>query len=206
MTPGRRFLRKAADIAGLTKCGIALASAFASAAAYLLSGYIGSPGRIAGTAAAVFLLAAGAGALNNWQDRAEDALMERTRKRPLPSGRVNPNTALLTAAALIAAGVALLAILSAEAAAAGIAAVVLYNGIYTPLKLRTAWAVIPGIAAGTIADASRMARGRESGFFPRSLLPDHTLRSLAASPSLDTVVQMEGGLHGTGGLRACRAS
>src|SRR5215468_7750764 len=61
---------------------------------------------VVGTAAA----AAGAAALNQWWERRVDALMRRTRSRPIPAGRMVPLQALLLGAVLSVFGVAYLAI------------------------------------------------------------------------------------------------
>ena len=81
------------------------------------------------------MAAAGAAALNQWWERALDALMHRTRARPIPAGRMTPRHALLVGSALSVAGVAYLALvcngLSALLTAITIAIYVL---AYTPLK------------------------------------------------------------------------
>jgi protoheme IX farnesyltransferase len=101
-------------------------------------------------ALSVFFLAAGSAALNNVQDRRIDAGMERTRRRPLPAGRLSPAAGVVLAALAIAAGMAGLLVSTASYAAplAGAAAVVLYNALYTPLKKRTQLAMIPGVICG----------------------------------------------------------
>jgi heme o synthase len=102
----------------------------------------------------VFLLASGASALNQCQDAALDARMNRTRRRPIPAGHVNISTALFVAVLLIMLGFATLA--SIEDAdlhallALGAFAVLWYNGIYTYLKRVTAFAVVPGALIGAI--------------------------------------------------------
>ena len=62
---------------------------------------------VVGTAAA----AAGAAALNQWWERRADALMHRTRTRPIPAGRMTPLQALVLGAALSVFGVVYLAII-----------------------------------------------------------------------------------------------
>lgn len=52
----------------------------------------------------IFILACGSAALNHFQERKTDALMERTRNRPIPSGRISPNDALFFAIFLIVTG------------------------------------------------------------------------------------------------------
>lgn len=126
-----------------------------SAAGALLGFAAGSPDRAPAAllaCASVFLLSGGAGALNNCQDRYFDGKLERTRRRPLPAGRLGAGQALAQALLLLAAGLAGLYLCSGrpQAPLAGLVAVLLYNGIYTPLKKKTLAALIPGVLCGTL--------------------------------------------------------
>lgn len=103
--------------------------------------------------AAVFLMAAGASALNQYQERNVDALMERTRSRPLPAGSIKPSAALFFALMLVSAGLFLNLFIGTTPFLLGIFALVWYNGIYTPLKRFTAFAAIPGAVVGMIPPA-----------------------------------------------------
>jgi heme o synthase len=97
------------------------------------------------------LSAAGALALNQWRERATDALMERTRGRPLPSGRVSPGLALLWSSSLSVSGVLILALGTKPLAALiSAATIVLYVFAYTPLKRRTRWATEVGAIPGAL--------------------------------------------------------
>jgi protoheme IX farnesyltransferase len=111
-----------------------------------------------GTAAA----AAGAAALNQWWERRADALMHRTKSRPLPAGRMSPVQALALGAALSLFGVVYLAIVCNGLSAALTAITILiYIFAYTPLKrtstANTAVGAIPGAIPPMIGWAA--ARG-----------------------------------------------
>lgn len=100
----------------------------------------------------VFLAASGGATLNSLQERTLDGTMRRTRERPLPAGKVRPGMALGQALLLLAAGILLLA-LSCEdywPLVLTAIAVVFYNGVYTPLKTRSALAIIPGLISGAL--------------------------------------------------------
>lgn len=100
------------------------------------------------------LLAMGASALNQVQEKDIDARMERTRFRPLPAGRVTPGTAGCVAGLLLGLGLILLALLPGWAAAGlGAGAVVWYNGVYTYLKRVSAFAAVPGAVVGAVPPA-----------------------------------------------------
>jgi len=97
------------------------------------------------------LAAAGTLALNQWMERDLDARMARTRHRPLPEGRLLPAEAFALGAALLAAGVAVLA-LSANGLSAEVtgAIAVVYLLVYTPLKPVTPLSMIAGAISGAL--------------------------------------------------------
>ena len=161
LAPSRN--RVVADLAELVKARLTLLVLVTTAVGF----YLGSQSRtdyvalfhaVFGTAAA----AAGAAALNQWWERRDDALMRRTKTRPIPSGRMPPLQALLVGIVLSVFGIAYLAIvcnlLSAALAAITIA---IYIFAYTPLKhassANTAVGAIPGAIPPMIGWAA--ARG-----------------------------------------------
>lgn len=97
------------------------------------------------------LLAMGGTMLNQVQERHSDARMHRTRNRPLPTGLLQPRTVLISAAIASGLGLALLVACDKRSALAGIAALICYNGLYTPLKRHTALALLPGACCGSLA-------------------------------------------------------
>jgi len=103
---------------------------------------------------ALFLLAGGAAALNQYQERALDKLMLRTKDRPLPTGRMTPLQGLVAAIVFLAAGhILMYPFFGALPTVLGSATVVLYNGMYTYLKRVTAFAAVPGALIGALPPA-----------------------------------------------------
>jgi protoheme IX farnesyltransferase len=141
-----------ADYVALTKPRLNFLVVASSAAGY----YLGAPGlpapwpmaeAVAGTA----LVAGGAAVLNQVYERDTDALMRRTRRRPLPDGRVSTPDARMFGAALAFAGVALLATRSNWLAASlALATLLVYLVVYTPMKRRTPLATLVGAVPGAL--------------------------------------------------------
>lgn len=99
----------------------------------------------------IFLLACGSAALNQYQERNTDALMDRTKNRPIPSGRIKAISVLLISMSLLLLGSAVL-ILKANltALSVGLLTFFWYNGVYTLLKKKMALAIIPGSLVGAL--------------------------------------------------------
>jgi protoheme IX farnesyltransferase len=99
----------------------------------------------------VFLLACGSSALNHFQERKTDALMERTKRRPLPSRRISELYAIIAAASFVVGGSALIYFSSnLTSLVIGIITLFWYNVIYTPLKRKYVLAVVPGSLIGAL--------------------------------------------------------
>lgn len=99
----------------------------------------------------IFMLASGASALNQYQEWPYDELMERTKNRPIPLRLINTSEALRYAALLIIGGALLLLYYSnGTCFALGLLNILWYNGLYTYLKRKTAFAVVPGALTGAI--------------------------------------------------------
>jgi heme o synthase len=115
-----------------------------------------APGRRDGLSSAVLLVGtslvvAAANALNNFLERDVDALMRRTRDRPLPAGRLDPSVAL--ALGLLLPSLALPALaLYTNGVTATLAALALftYVVVYTPLKQKSSLALLVGAVPGAI--------------------------------------------------------
>ena len=164
---------RGADFAELVKARLTLLVLLTTTVGFYLGAgssvdYIALLNAVFGTA----LAAAGASALNQWWERRTDALMERTRTRPIPAGRMRARNALLIGSLLSIGGVVYLMIkcngLSAILAAATI---VIYIFAYTPLKrvstANTLVGAIPGAlppVIGWVAAAGRQEPGAWSLF------------------------------------------
>ena len=106
--------------------------------------------------------AAGAAALNQWWEYKLDALMHRTRSRPVPAGRMRPRDAVILGTALSIFGVIYLAfVCNALSAALAAITIIIYIFAYTPLKrvstFNTALGAVPGALPPMIGWAA--ARG-----------------------------------------------
>lgn len=158
----RRPAGRLADYLALAKPRLNVLVVASSAAGY----YLGSPSTpqltpmalaVGGTA----LVAGGAAVLNQVYERDTDALMMRTRRRPLPDHRVGIDEARAFGIALAAAGIAVLS-LSANLLAALVAAatLVIYLAVYTPLKRRSALSTLVGAVPGALPPLIGWTAGR----------------------------------------------
>jgi protoheme IX farnesyltransferase len=115
-----------------------------------------APGRREGVSAAALLIGialvvAAANALNNFLERDVDALMRRTRDRPLPAGRLDPWVAVAFGLGVPAVALPALALYTNPLTAAlGALALFSYVVLYTPLKQRSSLALFVGAVPGAI--------------------------------------------------------
>ena len=148
--PRSRVAPMLRDLAILTKPRITALVLFTEAAGMCMA-----PGRadartrwlsLLGTA----LIVASANVLNMWLERDVDALMARTRNRPLPAGRLSPDVALALGLALAALSIPMLLLVNLTTCLLGLAALITYALVYTPLKRHTYLALLVGAVPGAI--------------------------------------------------------
>ena len=150
--PGALPTNRLSDLSQLVKTRLTLLVLVTTAVGF----YLGTRGPIdlAGLIHVLFgsaLAAAGASALNQWWERDLDALMERTRERPVPAGRMRPLSALFLGGILAVAGVVYLAVMTNFLAASLTAVTVaIYVLGYTPLKRVTTTNTLVGAIPGAI--------------------------------------------------------
>lgn len=141
------------DFKAITKAGLAVSVVFSSIAGFLLG--------IANFHSldwwVLFKLVIGGycmvGASNAYNQVIEkdlDALMNRTKNRPVPAGRMSPNVALIIASILTLIGIVLLYTINPKSAMFGAISIFLYTSIYTPLKTMTSLSVFVGAFPGAI--------------------------------------------------------
>jgi len=103
---------------------------------------------------AVLLVAMGVSTLNQVQEYKSDAKMDRTKNRPIASGRMTPQNGLILGIALIVlAMVFIYLLLGLTGVNIFMFAFIWYNAMYTPLKKKSALAVVPGAILGVIPPA-----------------------------------------------------
>lgn len=107
--------------------------------------------RIAGLLMGTGLVAGGASAFNQVYERDSDALMRRTRLRPLPDQRLQPIEGVLFGVIVATAGLLMIAAASnVLAAAVALTTLVIYVGIYTPMKRRSSFNTVVGAIPGAL--------------------------------------------------------
>ncbi|MFQ6113154.1 MAG: heme o synthase [bacterium] len=146
----------------LTKPGVTFMVLLSTLAGF----YLGSQGSLDfvllfNTLFGTFLVAGGTNALNQLIEREMDARMKRTRKRPLPAGRLNPSQAQLFGSIISMVGIVYLC-LAVNLLTGLLAALTLgsYVFIYTPLKRRTSFATAIGAVPGAIPPMGGWAAAR----------------------------------------------
>ncbi len=142
------------DILQLTKAEIVLLEAITVTAGFFIGQSTDQPVQwmhFVLSVLGVSSLALASGALNQIQERKEDAQMNRTKIRPLPSGRISLTLAVSIVIALFALGAILLKLISLPVLTLGLIAVISYNGLYTMWwKRKMAFAAIPGAIPGAL--------------------------------------------------------
>ena len=139
----------AASVLKLIKYKLSLAVTLSAAAGYYLFSHGNEPGILL-LVAGVFCLSGGSAALNQVQEWRRDQLMSRTHDRPIPAGQLKPALSLAISVGFIGMGFVVLLQAGLVPALLGLFNVLLYNGLYTPLKPRTSFAVLPGGIVGAV--------------------------------------------------------
>jgi protoheme IX farnesyltransferase len=152
------------DFITLTKPGITVMVVITAAVGY----YVASHGAFdwmlfVHMAGGTLLSSAGAAAFNMLMERKLDAKMDRTKSRPLPSGRMAPAEAAVFGGVLCAAGLVWLAVwVNPLTAALSAATMVSYLALYTPLKTKSSVCTLVGAIPGALPPVMGWAAARGS--------------------------------------------
>ena len=151
--PSFSFKQIAIDFAAITKAGLAVSVVFSSIAGYLLGVVDFNELRISTLLMLVvggYCMVGASNAFNQVIEKDLDALMDRTKNRPVASGRMSTNHALFVASLLTIAGLILLYFINPKSAMFGAISIFLYTSVYTPLKQYSPLSVFVGAFPGAI--------------------------------------------------------
>jgi len=138
------------DFKELTKVRLAVSVVFSSIAGYFLGAYQIDFLSILLLAFGGYCMVGASNAYNQIIEKDLDALMKRTRNRPIPAGRMSTKSALSIAILLTILGVVSLYFLNPKTALFGAISIFLYTSVYTPLKTKTPLSVFVGAIPGAI--------------------------------------------------------
>ena len=141
------------DFKEITKAGLAISVLFSSIAGYLLGFSTSFPfswNVLLMLIIGGYCMVGASNAFNQVIEKDLDALMDRTKNRPIPAGRMSVNTALTIASLLTLIGLVLLYLINPKTAMFGAISIFLYTCVYTPLKTKTPLSVFVGAFPGAI--------------------------------------------------------
>ncbi|MDA9250795.1 heme o synthase [Flavobacteriaceae bacterium] len=138
------------DFLQLTKFRLALSVVFSSVAGYLLAVDQVETKILIGLFIGGFAMVGASNAINQLIEKDLDALMSRTKNRPLPTGRMSALVAAIIATFLTVLGVMVLYAINLKTALFGLLSIFIYTCIYTPLKTISPLAVFVGAFPGAI--------------------------------------------------------
>jgi protoheme IX farnesyltransferase len=141
------------DFKEITKAGLAISVLFSSIAGYLLGFDQNYPFQWSVLVMLIiggYCMVGASNAFNQVIEKDLDRLMDRTKNRPVPSGRMSSNAALVVASILTVVGLVLLYMINPKTAMFGAISIFLYTSVYTPLKTMTSLSVFVGAFPGAI--------------------------------------------------------
>lgn len=138
------------DFLQLIKFRLAISVVFSSVAGYLIAVDQIETSVLLGLFFGGFAMVGASNAFNQWIEQDKDVLMDRTKNRPLPTGRMNNSTALIIASFLTLAGIYILNNINSKTALFGALSILIYTCVYTPLKSVTPLSVFVGAFPGAI--------------------------------------------------------
>nr|WP_296350170.1 heme o synthase [Winogradskyella sp.] len=138
------------DFKEITKMGLSISVVFSAIAGYLLGAVEINFNVVLLLALGGYFMVGASNAFNQIIERDLDALMDRTKNRPIPAGRMSVTTAFIIASLFTVLGLVTLYIINPKTAMWGAISIFLYTSVYTPLKTKTPLAVFVGALPGAI--------------------------------------------------------
>ena len=138
------------DLKEITKMRLAISVVFSSVAGYFLGAESIDLMTVVMLSIGGYCLVGASNAYNQIIEKDLDLLMDRTRNRPVPSGRMSVNTAFVIASSLTILGLIILYLINPRTAMFGAISIFLYVSVYTPLKTKTPLSVFAGAIPGAI--------------------------------------------------------
>ena len=134
----------------ITKVRLSVSVLFSSIAGYFLGADVVNFTELILLCIGGYAMVGASNVYNQIIEKDLDALMERTKNRPLPSGSITVNTAFTIAVALTVIGIVSLYIINPITAMFGAISIFMYVSLYTPLKTKTSLSVFVGAIPGAI--------------------------------------------------------
>jgi protoheme IX farnesyltransferase len=138
------------DFKEITKMRLSISVVFSSLAGYLLGVETVNIQTLILLAFGGYFMVGASNAFNQIIEKDLDALMDRTKNRPIPAGRMSVNTAFIIASVFTVFGIIILYTINPQTAMFGAISIFLYTSVYTPLKTKTPLAVFAGAIPGAI--------------------------------------------------------
>ncbi|WP_417885195.1 heme o synthase [Zunongwangia sp.] len=138
------------DLKKITKFRLAISVVFSSIAGYFLGAETINFTTLILLAIGGYLMVGASNVYNQIIEKDLDILMDRTRNRPIPAGRMSVTTAFIIATVFTVLGLVVLYIINPKTAMFGAISIFLYVSIYTPLKTKTPLSVFVGAFPGAI--------------------------------------------------------
>ena len=129
---------------------LAISVVFSSLAGYLLGVDVVDFKTLILLAFGGYFMVGASNAFNQMIEKDLDALMDRTKNRPIPAGRMSVNTAFIIASVFTLLGMIILYTINKQTAMFGAISIFIYTCVYTPLKTKTPLAVFVGAIPGAI--------------------------------------------------------
>jgi len=138
------------DFKAITKMGLSLSVVFSAIAGYLLGAETINYNTLLLLGIGGYAMVGASNVFNQIIERDYDALMNRTKDRPIPAGRMSVRNAFILGCFLTLIGIVTLYIINPKTAMFGAISIFLYTSVYTPLKTKTPLSVFFGAIPGAI--------------------------------------------------------